>query len=78
MNLEQCVYNLQVMRLNYVPSNMERCRNCTEYSMLQCDRYKPYNSSFQIPITHGRLAIDFMKRFYRDNISIEGLPHEAE
>ena len=77
-NLEICCYKLQVMRISYVDRKMERCRNCTEYTMLQCNNYKPYNPSMQIPINHGRLAIDFMKRFYRDKISLEGLPHEKE
>ena len=76
--LEICVYKLQVMRLAYVERQMERCRNCSEYTMYQCSNFKAYDPSMQIPVSKGRLAIEFMKRFYRDNISLEGLPHDQD
>ena len=76
--LEECVYRIQTNRLAYVPSNLERCRNCTETNMLRCNQYKAYTPQSQIPVRYGRLSIDFMKQFYHKHISIEGLPHEVE
>lgn len=76
--LEICVNALRVNRLAFVPFHMEKCRYCTAEVLKECDNYKPYSPTRQIPIRYGKLAIDFMKQFYHDNISIEGLPHEVK
>lgn len=73
-NLEVCVYKLQVMRLAYVERQMERCRNCNEYTMMQCSKYKSYDPQKDRPMS----MLGLLREFYKRNISINGLPHENE
>lgn len=48
-----CAIKLQVMKMAYVPLELEKCRGCQYYeSAYVCHNYKPYNYSF--PVRQGR------------------------